>query len=73
MRVLIAYIKLVITTEPKTFCFDLPKDGDNNLEHGNDSIIKHSEHLAEHAIKTMVRPLLSKYRHENDIHEYRKQ
>ena len=39
---------LVITTEPKTFCFDLSKDVDNNLEHETDSIIKHNEILAEH-------------------------
>ena len=70
---LIAYIKLVITAEPKTFCFDLPKDDDNNLEHGNDSIVKHNEHLTEHTIKTVVRPLLSKYGHWNNIHEYKKQ
>ena len=33
------YIKLIIIAEPKTFCFDLPKDTDNNLEHEIDSII----------------------------------
>ena len=52
--------KLVITTEPKTFCFDLPIDVDNNLELEIDSIIKHNELLAERAIKNKVRQLLSK-------------
>ena len=33
MRTHIEYIMLIITTESKTFCFDLPKDADNNLEH----------------------------------------
>ena len=32
--------KLVITTEPKNFCFDLPKDADNYLEHETYAIIK---------------------------------
>ena len=39
MRARFEYIKLIIITEPKTFCFDLPKDTDNNLEHEIDSII----------------------------------
>ena len=63
------YIKLIITTEPKTFCFDLSKDSNNYLEHKIGSFIKHNELLAEHTIKNKVRQLLSKYKHENDIHE----
>ena len=47
--------KLVITTEPKSFCFDLPKDAENNLEHEIYSIIKHKKLLAEHKIKNEVR------------------
>ena len=35
--------KLVITKEPKHYCFDLPKDADNILDH---EIIKHDELLA---------------------------
>ena len=35
--------KLVITKEPKHYRFDLPKDGDNILDH---EIIKHDELLA---------------------------
>ena len=31
MAVHIKYIKLITTTEPITFHFDLPKDADNNL------------------------------------------
>ena len=60
--------RFVITTKPKTFYFDLPKDGDNNLKHGNDSFIKHNEFLAEHTIKNEIRQLWSKYKHGNDIH-----
>ena len=40
--------KLVMTTEPKSFCFDLPKDVDNNLEHETYSIIKRNKLSAEH-------------------------
>ena len=69
----IEYNKLVKTTEPKTFCFDLPKDVDNNLEHETNSIIKHNELLDEHTIKNKVRQLFSKYKHGNDIHEHGKQ
>ena len=43
--------KLVIATEPKTFCFDLSKGADNNLNNENYSIIKHNEPLAEQKIK----------------------
>ena len=43
MGVHIEYIKLIIKGEPETFCFDLPKDADNNLQHETASIIKHNE------------------------------
>ena len=52
--------KLVITTEPKTFCFGLPKDPE------------HTELLAEHTMKTEIRQLLSKYKHGNNIREHQK-
>ena len=39
----------------QTFCFDLPKDADNNLEDEVDNIIKNNELLAEHTIKYEVR------------------
>ena len=48
---------LVITTEPKIVCFDLPKDDSNNLKHESYSIIKNNELLAEHTIKYEVRQL----------------
>ena len=35
--------KLVITTEPKTFCFDLPKDAGNSMKHEISSMIKYDE------------------------------
>ena len=60
MGVYIVNNKLVITTEPKSFCFDLPIDADNNLELEIDSITKHNELLAELAMKNGVRQLLSK-------------
>ena len=46
--------KLVIIIEPKTFCFNLSKDVDNNLKQENDFIIKHNEILAEHTINTRL-------------------
>ena len=36
----VEHIKLVTITEPKAFCFDLPKDIDNNLTNEIFSIIK---------------------------------
>ena len=69
----IEYIELITTAEPKTFRFDLPKDADNNSANEINSIIKHTEVLAEYTIKNEVRQLLSKYRHGNNIHEHGKQ
>ena len=43
--------KLITTTEPKTFYFDLPKNAGINLKHEIYSIIKHNEDLADHTIK----------------------
>ena len=53
--------KLLITTEPKMFCFGLPK------------VPQHTELLAEHTMKTEIRQLLSKCKHGNNIHEHQKQ
>ena len=55
--------KLGIIAEPRTMPFDLSKDVDNNFKHETDSIIKHN----------IFMQLLSKYNHEQDIHEYGKQ
>ena len=63
--------KLVITTEPQTFCFGLLKDSDNNLK--QEIYSEDTELLAQHRIKTKIRQLLSKYKHGNNIHEYQKQ
>ena len=52
--------KLVITIEPKSFCFDLPKDAENNLKHKTYSVIKHNKLSAEHKVKDEVRQLLPK-------------
>ena len=54
--------KLVITTEPKSLYFDLPKHADINLKDEIYSVIKHNELLAEHTIKNEIRQLLSKYK-----------
>ena len=62
--------KLVITIEPKTFHFYLPKDADINLKHEINSIIKHNVLLPEHKTKNKIRQLLSKYKHRNYIHEH---
>ena len=40
MRMRIRDNKIVMTTEPKTFYFDLPKDVGSNLKHEIYSIIK---------------------------------
>ena len=73
MRIYIGDNKLVITTEPKNFYFDLPKNVGNSLKHEIDSIIKHYKLLAEHTIKNVIRKAFSKYKHGNDIHEHGKQ
>ena len=58
--------KLIITTDPKTFRFGLPKDAGINLKDEIDSIIKHNKRLAQHTIKNEVGQLLCKYRHGNE-------
>ena len=63
MRVQIDVNKLGIIAESRTMPFDLFKDVDNNCKHETDSIIKHN----------IFMQLLSKYNHEQDIHEYGKQ
>ena len=62
--------KLVITAETKTFHFDLPKVDGINMKYYMYFIIKHHERLAVHTIKRNIRQLLSKYQHENNIHEH---
>ena len=63
--------KIMITTEPKTFNFDLSKDAHKNLKVEIDFIIM-TEFLAEHTIKNEISRLLFKYKHGNDIHVHRK-
>ena len=65
--------KLVITTEPRTFNFDLFKDAGINLKREIYSSIKYNEHLTDHTTKSEIRQSLSKYKHGNDIHEHQKQ
>ena len=65
--------KLEITTKPKCFHFDLPKDATNKLKHEIHSTIKTNQLLVLHTIKDEVRKLLSKYKHGNNIHVHGKQ
>ena len=66
---------MIVIWDPKTFCFnfDWPKDVDENLKHEIKYILKNSESLAENKIKNEIQQLVLKYKHENDIHEHRKQ
>ena len=64
--------KLVITTGPRTFYFDLPKDAGINLKHNIYFIIKHKKLLLEHMTKNEIRKLLPIYKRGNDIHEHGK-
>ena len=51
--------KLVITTEPKIFHFDLPKDVGINLKQEIYIIIKYNKLLANHTIKNMETILMN--------------
>ena len=64
--------KLVITTAPKSFHLDLPRDIGINFKHELSFIINYSEHLAEHTTENEIRQILSKYKHGNDIHKHGK-
>ena len=50
--------KLVVTTEPKEFHFNLPKNVNINLKHEIFFIINHNELLAEPTVKNEIRQLL---------------
>ena len=58
MRVHIGESKLVVTTEPKNFHFDLRKDVDINLKNEICYIKKYNDLLAEHTIKNEIRHTL---------------
>ena len=62
---------MIVIRDPKTFYFDFdwPKDVDENLKHKIEFIIKSNEYLAKNKIKNKIEQLLSKYKHENDIHK----
>ena len=66
---------MIVIRDPKTFYFefDWPKDVDENLKHEIQFILKSTESLAENKIKNKMKQLLLKYKHENNIHEHRKQ
>ena len=52
--------KLVTIIVPKTICFDLSKKIDNSLKHEINFIVKRSEFLGEHKIKSEIAWLLFK-------------
>ena len=55
----------MVTTEPKTFHFDLPKDAGINLKYEIYSIIKHNELLVEHiSMETLFMNTKNKKRNE---------
>ena len=66
---------MVVIRDPKTFYFDFgwSKDVDENLKHEIEFIIKNNESLAENKINHKIEELLSKYEHQKNIHEHRKQ
>ena len=55
------------------YYFDLSKDVDNYLKHEVNIVIKYNEFLVDRTIKNDISHLLSRYNHENNIHEYGKQ
>ena len=65
---------VIVIRNAKTFCFNFNwlKDGDENLKHKIEFIIKSNESLAENKLKNDVQQLLLKYKHGNNIHERRK-
>ena len=66
---------MFVMKEPKTFHFDfdLHETFSKNLKHEIKLIIIRNESLAEQRIKIEIEGLLYKYKHGNNIHEYRKQ
>ena len=56
---------MIVIRDPEIFYFDFEK----NLKHGIEFITKSNESLAESKIKNEIGQLLSKYKHENNIHE----
>ena len=72
MGVVIKENKLVIIREPKTNHFDLLKDVNTNLQPEINFIIQDNKFLTKHTTKNEGSQLFSKYKHGNNIHEYRK-
>ena len=66
---------MVVIRDPKKFCFnfDWPKNFDENLKYEPEFIIKSNEFLAKNKTKKEIKQLLLKYKHGNNIDEYRKQ
>ena len=66
---------MIVIRDPRAFYSDLdqPKNVDENLKHKIEFIIKSLESLTENNIENEIEQLLSKYKHENNIHEHGKQ
>ena len=58
--------KLVIITEPKNICFDLPKVFRSNLKHKIDFVLKLKEALDEHTLVNEISWLFSEYKPGNN-------
>ena len=54
--------KLVMITEPKTICFDMPRDVDSNLKNEINFIVRQNDKfLVENPIKNEISQLLFCY------------
>ena len=62
-----------MTTQNFSFQFCLAKNADKILKYETEFIISHKESLPRKKIKYKIGQILCKYKHENDIHEHRKQ
>ena len=66
---------MIVIRDTKTFSFsfDFAKDGDDNLMHEVEFLIKSNETSAGNKIRHETEQLLLKYKNGNNIHEYGKQ
>ena len=65
---------MIVIRDPKTFFFnfDWPKYVDEDLKRETELIIKSNEFLVKNKTKVEIKQLLLKYKHGNNVHEYRK-
>ena len=55
------------------FNFDWPKDGDENMTHKIELLIKSNKYFTGNKIKNEIEKLLSKYKHGKNMYGHRKQ